>query len=48
MMKEMTVESVENRFDEMFKSLDMLTDDLYEKNSYSLKQIYEAYEESKQ
>lgn len=47
MMKEITVEKIEDQFDGLFKELDMLSEDLYERNTVSLKQIREAYEESR-
>ena len=48
MMKEMTVESIESTFDDLFKEIDQLTEDLMQGNSYSLSQAYAAYEESKE
>ena len=47
-MKEITVERIEDEFDGLFNEIDKLSQDLYERNSVSLKQIYEAYNESKQ
>lgn len=45
--KEFTVSDVEQVFDSLFAEIDRLTDDISETNSVSLKQIYEAYMESK-
>ena len=47
MMKELTIENVEERFDNLFSEINKLNEDFTERNSVSLKQIYEAYEESR-
>lgn len=47
MCKEITVEMIENCFDNGFKEIDKSEHLKSERNSYSLKQIMEAYEESK-
>lgn len=48
MMKEMTIENIEKTFDDLFKEIDCLNEDLMQGNSYSLNQAYEAYKESKE
>ena len=47
-MKEITVETIDNRFDEAFEDIDVSENDKSERNSVSLKSIIEAYEESRQ
>ena len=47
MSKEITVESIESTFDGLFEEINKLNEDMMEHNSISLKQIYEAYEESR-
>ena len=47
MLHEITIEKIEDQFDGLFEELNKLDKDLTERNSVSLKQIYEAYEESK-
>lgn len=47
MLHEITIEKIEDQFDGLFDELNKLDKDLTERNSVSLKQIYEAYEESK-
>ena len=47
MLHEITIEKIEDQFDSLFEELNKLDKDLTERNSVSLKQIYEAYEESK-
>lgn len=47
MLHEITIERIEDHFDGLFEELNKLDKDLTERNSVSLKQIYEAYEESK-
>lgn len=47
-MREYTIENLEERFDDLFGELNKLNEDFTERNSISMKQIYEAYEESKQ
>lgn len=47
MSKEMSIETLEEKFDDLFMEIDKLSKDLYERNSVSLKQIYDSYEESK-
>lgn len=47
MGKEFTVENIEEKFDGLFKEIERLTDDIRDVNTVSLKQVYEAYEESK-
>lgn len=46
-MREYTIENLEEKFDDLFRDLDKLNDDFTERNSISMKQIMEAYEESK-
>ena len=46
-MSEYTIENLEETFDDLFRDLDKLNNDFTERNSVSMKQIYEAYEESK-
>ena len=48
MNNEFTVSDVEKVFDNLFESINKLTDDINERNTVSLKQIYEAYKESKE
>ena len=47
MMKEITVENIEQKFDSLFKEIDKLSEDMYENINVSLKQVMEAYRESK-
>lgn len=47
-MREINIESIEQKFDDLFAEIDKLSEDIYERNSVSLKQIYESYEESRQ
>lgn len=47
MGKEISIESIEETFDDLFREIDKLSKDLYDRNSVSLKQVMEAYEESK-
>lgn len=48
MNNEFTVSEIEEVFDGLFAEIDKLTDDINEANTVSLKQIYEAYKESKE
>lgn len=47
MSKEITVEAIDKLFDDAFEDIDVSADIKSERNSVSLKQIYEAYEESR-
>ena len=46
MLHEITIEKIEDQFNDLFEELNKVDADLTERNSVSLKQIYEAYEES--
>ena len=46
MLKEIKIEKIEDQFDDLFEEINKLDKDLTERNSVSLKQIYEAYYES--
>ena len=48
MCKEITIEMIENSFDDEFKKIDKSEHLKSERNSYSFKQIMEAYNESKE
>ena len=47
MSKEITIETIEDRFDVLFEEVDKLNQAMLNANYVSLKQIQEAYEESK-
>ena len=48
MLHEITIERIEDQFDSLFEELNKLDKDLTEKNSVSLRQIYDSYKESKE
>lgn len=48
MKREITIESIESTFDGLFEEISKLNDDMMTANYVSLKQVYEAYEESRQ
>ncbi len=48
MLHEITIKRIEDEFDSLFEELNKLDKDLTERNSVSLKQIYDSYKESKE
>lgn len=48
MLHEITIEKIEDQFDGLFEEINKLNEDLSERNSVSMKQILDSYNESKE